>query len=90
MTVTRKMPDWRDLEDLETLCVGQSCDLKVDTGDARLWLARTTIEDGEPYRHTVYVELYEEGRWVDAGLYDGSRPPRGGAGWTAEMFVGWY
>lgn len=83
------MPSARDLEEMETLCESQTCDLKVDTGDARLWLARTSIEDGEPFRNTIYVELLDEsGRWIDAGYYDGNRPPQGGAGWTASMFRG--
>lgn len=84
------MPHWRDLEDMETLCESQTCDLKIDTGDARVWQARTSIEDGEPYRHTIYVELLEDGRWIDAGFYDGANPPAVGPGWTAHMFVGHY
>lgn len=84
------MPSARDLEEMETIEEGYTCDLKVDTGDARLWLARTSIEDGEPFRNTIYVELYESGGWSDAGCYDGDRPPQGGAGWTASMFRGYF
>ena len=83
------MPATWEIEDLPTLCQGQSDDLKIDTGDARLWQARTSIEDGEPYRNTIHIELRDErGCWIDAGCYDGDHPPHGGAGWTAIMFVG--
>jgi len=84
-----RMPHWRDIDDMPTLCVSQTCDLKIDTGDARLWQARTTLEDGEPFRNTIYVELEDNGRWIDAGYYDGDNPPDGGAGWTWHMFSGW-
>lgn len=71
-----KFPNWRELEDAETISEGYTCDLKVDDEGVRIWLARTSIEDGEPYRHTVYVEIREEdGRWRDFASYDGANPP---------------
>ena len=80
----RRMPDWRELEDLPTLQQGYTCDLKVDTGELRLWQARTTIEDGEPFRHTIYIErLQMDGRWADDGCYDGSNPPLLVGDWSA-------
>lgn len=85
----RTMPNWRDLEEIETIEVGFTCDLKIDTGDARLWLSRCTTADGEPYDHTAYIELRdEEGRWIDADCYDAKHPPSSGAGWTSMMFRG--
>lgn len=85
----QRMPNTQELEALPVLCQGQAHDLHIDTGDARVWLARTSIEDGEPFRNTVYVELLDDdGRWIDAGYYDGDHPVTGGAGWTWMMFVG--
>jgi hypothetical protein len=43
--MARKQTFWSfELESLPTLCVGQCCDLKVDTGDTRVWLCR--VADG--------------------------------------------
>jgi hypothetical protein len=63
---------WADkLETMPTRATGQAHDLKYDDGRIRVWLARTGIEDGEPFERTVYVEKLDEGSWVDVGYFDG-------------------
>ena len=63
------------LEDMPTLSEGYTCDLKVDRNGLRIWLHRTSIEDGEPYRDTVTVECRDaEGCWHDVLTYDGADP----------------
>lgn len=46
----------KDLEGLPTLCVGQCCSLKIDTGGVRVWLCR--VAGG------VTIENCINGRWV--------------------------
>ncbi len=60
-----------DLENRETLSVGQTCNLKIDTGQYRVWLSRCTVEDGEPYDDAVTVEELTNGRWVEIDRYPG-------------------
>ena len=45
-----------ELEDLPTLCVGQCCSLKVDTGNMRVWLCRVA--------RGVTIERYRDNRWI--------------------------
>jgi hypothetical protein len=45
-----------EIRDLPTLCVGQCCSLKIDTGTMRVWLCR--VGDG------VSIERYRDGRWT--------------------------
>jgi len=68
---------WADLlERLPTLSEAQAANLKVDRDELRVWLARTGLEDGEPFARTVYVEALDSqtGRWGDVGYYDGDEP----------------
>jgi len=44
------------LESMETLATGQCCDLKIDTGEVRVWLCR--VEGG------VTIEYRNESGWV--------------------------
>ncbi len=44
-----------DIEPLPTLCVGQCCDLKIETPTQRVWLCR--VGGG------VTVESLRNGRW---------------------------
>lgn len=79
----------RQLSVMPTLAEGQADDLKVDGGDIRVWLARTSVEDGEPYRHTVHVEVCDAtGVWRDYGFYDAQDPPTvlDGDQWTVEAY----
>ena len=54
-----------------TLATGQTCDLKLDTGQMRLWVSRCSVEDGEPYPDKVTVEHLVDGRWVVTREYAG-------------------
>jgi hypothetical protein len=66
---------WADMLDtLPTLATGQAHNLKVDTGERRVWLARTGLDDGEPFARTVYIEELTDGRWLDVGYFDGDEP----------------
>jgi hypothetical protein len=58
-----------DLEQRPTLAQGQCCDLKVDTGDFRVWLCR--VNKGE-----ISYETLDAGRWVPANR-DGEPLRRG-------------
>jgi len=71
----KMLPRADQLEDMETISEGYTCDLKVDNGKGlRIWLHRTSIEDGEPYRNTVTVECRDDGCWYDVLTYDGDDP----------------
>lgn len=54
-----------------TLAVGQTCNLKVDTGTTRIWLARTGVRDGEPYNNKVTIEKLVDGHWIIVDVYPG-------------------
>lgn len=61
-----------ELRDMPTLAVGQTDNLKIDNGDGwRVWLARTTVEDGEPYDDRISVEHYDGQRWETVNDYPG-------------------
>lgn len=82
------LPDWNELTTLDPIVDGHTATLRIDTGDFRLWTARTGLDDGEPYERTVYVELFDGNRWSDLGHYDGDEPPRGLPGMTAHALRG--
>jgi len=65
----------KDLEKRKTLAVGQTDDLKIDTGTTRVWVARTTIEDGEPFNNRISVEKFNRktGRWEIVDEYEGGK-----------------
>lgn len=63
-------PAW-ELEDMETLSVGQETDLKYDDGEFRYNLSRCSIADGTLFNNTVYVERLINNRWVEVLIYDG-------------------
>lgn len=60
-----------DLEPLETLSTGQTCNLKLASSRYRVWLSRCTVEDGELYNNAITVEELEDGRWVERCRYEG-------------------
>jgi len=73
----------RQLEDFDTITIGQADDLKWegvanDGTPMRLWLSRCGTADGEPYERTVTVELYcvpddeEDEQWHNVARYDGA------------------
>ncbi len=57
-----------ELEAMPTLAVGQADDLKVDTGEERVWLSRCGAEDGQIYR--IGHEHLIDGRWVVVSEYE--------------------
>jgi hypothetical protein len=63
-----------DLRQKTTKAQGQTDDLKLDTGKTRYWVARTTVDDGEPYNNRVTIERLEDDKWVTVDTYDGSSP----------------
>lgn len=63
-------PSLSELRAMPTLAVGQTDDLKVDTGTTRLWLSRMNTEDGAPYDNAVTVERLVGGRWVISSSYE--------------------
>jgi len=53
----------QELAAMPTLHQGHFANLKVDTGEIRIWLSRCTIADGE--LDPVSVEKLVNGCWVD-------------------------
>lgn len=64
-------PDAAELRQMPTLAVSQADDLKIDTGETRVWLARTGVEDGEPFDNKVTIERLVKGRWEVEATYPG-------------------
>jgi hypothetical protein len=61
------------LESLPTLAQGQTCNLKIDKEEYRVWLSRCTVADGEPFNNKVTVEHLKDGQWVDHCIYPAGR-----------------
>ncbi|MGH3722242.1 MAG: hypothetical protein ACRDRI_26070 [Pseudonocardiaceae bacterium] len=59
------------LEQMPTLFIGFADDLKIETDTIRVWLARTTEEDGQPCNNKVTIEELQDGCWVDIEEYQG-------------------
>ena len=69
------LPRADQLEDMDTISEGYTCDLKVERDGLRIWLHRTGPLDGEPYEHTVTIECRDDrGAWRDVLIYDGDDP----------------
>ena len=84
-----ELPTWAELHNCPSLCQTQTSDLRIDTGDFRIWTSRMTLADGEPYERTVYAEFYSEDfRWNDLGHYDGDEPPRSLPGMSPHALRG--
>lgn len=62
-----------EIRDLPTLCVGQCCNLKVDTGAVRVWLCRCGVDDGMPYDDQITVEVLNPKNfcWEEVEVYPG-------------------
>jgi hypothetical protein len=79
------MPSWDDLMSLPPQSQAQTCDLRWEArftpafAAVRVWTSRCDTLDGEPFDHTVYVEVLEyipgNPAWYDLGHYDGDNPP---------------
>jgi hypothetical protein len=65
-----------ELVKMPVLAEGIADDLRWQSDTVRLWLARGGLADGEPFRRTVSVELYDArtGRWSTAYQYDAEAP----------------
>jgi hypothetical protein len=59
-----------ELERIPTQHQGQYDDLKVDTGQVRVWLSRLGIEDGMPYNNQVTHERLLDGVWTTEREYE--------------------
>jgi hypothetical protein len=59
-----------ELQDLPTLCIGHSQNLKIETPTVRVWLSRCGIADGMPYDNQVEVEQLIDGRWTETLTYE--------------------
>ena len=46
-------------------------DLKIDTGNSRIWLSRLTTLDGMPYDNQITIEVMRAGKWVIVDTYAG-------------------
>lgn len=53
----------RELQQRETIEQGHTDNLKIKTGDIKIWLSRMTVEDGMPYNNMVTVEKLIDGKW---------------------------
>lgn len=53
-----------ELEALPTLSQGQTCNLKIQTGNTRVWLSRCGVDDGMPWDNQVTHEELQGGSWV--------------------------
>lgn len=71
-----------ELQALPTLAQGQTDNLKVEFAsmgreiDTRVWLARTGVEDGEPYDNRVSIEKLRDGAWVEVESFPGENGVR--------------
>lgn len=60
-----------ELSELPTLSTGWTDNLKIDTGETRVWLARVGVEDGMPFDNGVTVERLIDGCWEETEYYAG-------------------
>ncbi|GGG06267.1 hypothetical protein GCM10010912_58600 [Paenibacillus albidus] len=58
-----------DLKALPTLQQSHTDELKLDTGNDRIWLSRMTVADGMAYNNQVTVEVYTNGKWSTTETY---------------------
>ena len=60
-----------DLDQMDTLAVGQADDLKIDENGKRVWLCRCGVADGMAYDNQITIERYLNNRWVTVETYEG-------------------
>ncbi|AGZ61848.1 MAG: hypothetical protein AV945_gp41 [Phormidium phage MIS-PhV1B] len=65
-------PTLDELKNLPTIHSGQFSDLKSETDDTRIWLSRSTTEDGEPYDNKVTIEHFDDGNLTTTEEYQAS------------------
>lgn len=61
----------KELQNIPTISTGQSCDLKLDHGDKRVWLSRCGVEDGMPFENAISIEQLINGKWIETESYEG-------------------
>jgi hypothetical protein len=57
-----------DLESWPTIGQGHFANLKVDTGEVRIWHSRMTLADGET--EPIQIEELQDGSWVSVCPHD--------------------
>lgn len=84
-----------ELQALPTLSTGHTDNLKIQTADRKVWLARIGVEDGMAYDHAVTVERLIAGVWTTTETYPAacacvpgaSRCPEADGLWVAANAV---
>lgn len=64
-------PSADDLRAMPTICTSQADDLKIDTGNTRVWLSRATVDDGALFNDMVTFERWNGDRWRVCRTYQG-------------------
>jgi len=59
-----------ELENMETIVIGQADDLKIDDGRFKVWLCRCGIEDGMPFNNAVTIEAVIDGKCFEILMYE--------------------
>ena len=59
------------LSALETIRSCQHSDLKIDTGNSRVWLSRCSTLDDAEYDNEIIVEVFRGGLWITVDTYAG-------------------
>jgi len=67
------------LESMPILAQGQAEDLRTevelhDGSIGRIWMSRVGVDGGEPWEHTVTLEVRRNGRWHNVIRWDGDNP----------------
>lgn len=60
-----------EIRDLPTLATGQADNLKIDTGEMRVWLCRCGIADGMSEEDMITIEELQDGCWITVSEYPG-------------------
>jgi len=61
----------KELRVFRTIARGWTDNLKIDTGEKRVWLSRCTIADGMPWDNAITEETMIAGRWERTDFYKG-------------------
>ena len=78
----------RELQQMKTIEQGPTDNLKIKTGDIKIWLSRMTVEDGMPYNNMVTVEKLIDGKWETIEEYPAETYYHNGADKeTANMII---
>jgi len=61
----------KELKALSTISSGQFDNLKIDTGNIRVWICRCGRDDGMFCDDLITVEQLENNRWITISEYPG-------------------